>query len=167
MEPIAKRLKSFLQHKGLTTTAFTRILQYSSCEKVARLFRVQGAKPSVDILEDIAKHFEELNLRWLITGQGEMLCGSSATTAAAIQQQSVSETVLQEDDPKLLFIHTANNDEYILHQSFPSFLLQSNSEANVKVSRVTLTHSEKEMGKVSKPLLGSLINFIENLRDEQ
>lgn len=48
-------------------------MQYSSCEKVARLFRIQGAKPSVDILEDIAEHFEELNIRWLVTGQGEML----------------------------------------------------------------------------------------------
>ncbi|MRG48966.1 hypothetical protein GFS24_27900 [Chitinophaga sp. SYP-B3965] len=156
MEPIAKRLKSFLQHKGLTTTAFTRILQYSSCEKVARLFRVPGAKPSVDILEDIAKHFEELNLRWLITGHGEMLRVSATHTqpqphpetemTAAIQQEQ------KEHDPNLVFIKTANNDEYILHQPFPSFLLKG---------------SEKEMEKTSKPLLGSLINFIENVRDEQ
>jgi hypothetical protein len=27
----------------------------------------------VDILKDIAEHFEELNMRWLLTGDGEML----------------------------------------------------------------------------------------------
>lgn len=73
MEPIAKRLSCFLQHKNLSTSAFSRQLNYSSCEKVARLFRIQGAKPSVDILKDIAQHFEELNMRWLLTGDGEML----------------------------------------------------------------------------------------------
>ena len=121
MEPIAKRLKSFLQFKGLTTTAFTRTLEYNSCEKVARLFRVPGAKPSVDILEDIGKHFEELNLRWLITGHGEMLNG-------AIQPVATPETdkaTVQEHDPQLLFLQTANtDDEYVHHQPFPSFLLK-------------------------------------------
>lgn len=73
MEPIAQRLKTFLQHKGLNTTAFCRVMQYRSCEKIARLFRLEGAKPSVDILEDITRYFPELNLRWLLTGVGEML----------------------------------------------------------------------------------------------
>lgn len=135
MEPIAKRLKSFLQLKGLSTTAFTRTLQYNSCEKIARLFRVQGAKPSVDILEDIAKHFQELNLRWLITGQGEMLSGP------AMHTELKAETALPEED------------EYVIHQEYPSFRLQSSNE--------------ESMEKVSKPLLGSLVNFIENVRDEQ
>lgn len=73
MEPIAKRLSCFLQHKKMTASAFSRCLNYTSCEKVARLFRIQGAKPSVDIVKDIAQHFEELNIRWLLTGDGEML----------------------------------------------------------------------------------------------
>lgn len=138
MEPIAKRLKSFLQLKGLSTTAFTRTLQYSSCEKIARLFRVQGAKPSVDILEDIAKHFQELNLRWLISGQGEMLSGP------AIHAEIKAEAALPEEQ---LF-----TDEYVIHQEYPSFRVQNSNE--------------EDMEKVSKPLLGSLVNFIENHRDE-
>ena len=73
MDSIATRLKCFLEHKSLSTTAFSRILQYKSCEKIARLFRADGAKPSVDIVADIALHFPELNIRWLVTGQGEML----------------------------------------------------------------------------------------------
>jgi hypothetical protein len=124
MEPIAKRLKSFLQFKGLTTTAFTRTLEYNSCEKVARLFRVPGAKPSVDILEDIGKHFEELNLRWLITGDGEMLNGS-LQQPVAIPETDKSAAMGEEHDPQLLFLQTANtDDEYVHHQPFPSFLLK-------------------------------------------
>lgn len=73
MEPIAIRLRCFLQHKQMTSSTFSRCLNYSSCEKVARLFRIAGAKPSVDIIRDIASNFEELNIRWLLTGDGEML----------------------------------------------------------------------------------------------
>lgn len=124
MEPIAKRLKSFLQFKGLTTTAFTRTLEYNSCEKVARLFRVPGAKPSVDILEDIGKHFEELNLRWLITGHGEMLSGP-LQQPVAIPETDKPASVVEAHDPQLLFLQTADNDdEYVHHQPFPSFLLK-------------------------------------------
>lgn len=119
MEPIAKRLKSFLQFKGLTTTAFTRTLEYSSCEKVARLFRVPGAKPSVDILEDIGKHFQELDLRWLITGQGQMLCGSFQPVASTETDRAAA---VEEHDAQLVFIQTANtDDEYVHHQPFASF----------------------------------------------
>lgn len=128
MEPIAKRLKSFLQFKGLTTTAFTRTLEYNSCEKVARLFRVPGAKPSVDILEDIGKHFEELNLRWLITGHGEMLCGN-LQQPVAIPETDRPAAKMEEHDPQLLFLQTANtDDEYVHRQPFPAFLLKGQEE---------------------------------------
>lgn len=160
MEAIAQRLKSFLQHKELTTSAFCRVLRYKSCEKIARLFRSERAKPSVDILADIAFHYRELNMRWLITGQGEMLTPPATLTSV------LAEAAAAKEDARLLVIHTANNDEYIIHQSYPSFILQSNGTESVKVSRVTLTHSEREMEKVSKPVLGTLLNFIENMRDE-
>lgn len=156
MEPIAQRLKSFLQYKALTTTAFCRVMQYRSCEKIARLFRLEGAKPSVDILEDVAEYFPELNLRWLITGKGEMLLEDA--------EEPPSEGM--PEDPQLLVLHTANNDEYIIHQSYPSFILQSNGAEMVKVSRVTLAHNEQEMEKISKPMLDTLLNYIEKMRDE-
>jgi len=142
MEPIAKRLKSFLQFKGLTTTAFTRTLEYNSCEKVARLFRVPGAKPSVDILEDIGKHFEELNLRWLITGHGEMLCGSLQPVTKREQQPvAIPETdrpaAKVDHDPQLLFLQTANtDDEYVHHQPFPAFLLKGQEEIDQSIETI-------------------------------
>ena len=159
MEAIAQRLKSFLQHKELTTSAFCRVLRYKSCEKIARLFRLEKAKPSVDILADIAFHFRELDMRWLITGQGEMLTPPTSLFELA-------EAAASKDEARLLVIHTANKDEYVIHQSYPSFILQSNGTDSVKVSRVTFSHSEREMERVSKPVLDTLLNFIENMWDE-
>ncbi len=83
MESIASRLKNFIQHKELSTSAFSRALKYKSCEKIARLFRTKGAKPSVDIVADIAHQFSELNIRWLLTGEGDML-RTTVTTHSVI-----------------------------------------------------------------------------------
>ncbi|WP_109694887.1 hypothetical protein [Chitinophaga deserti] len=81
MESIASRLKNFIEHKELSTSAFSRKLGYKSCEKIARLFRIknEGAKPSVDIVADITQHFSELNMRWLLIGEGEMLHSPAAS----------------------------------------------------------------------------------------
>lgn len=45
------------------------LLGYKNPEKIYRLFRSDNAKPSVDILEDIANKFEDLDLAWLLTGK--------------------------------------------------------------------------------------------------
>lgn len=97
MESIASRLKNFVQHKELSTSAFTRALGYKSCEKVARLFRAKSvAKPSVDIVADIANHFPELDIKWLLTGKGEMLSLAAMQPRAehAIRRQEALHSLL-------------------------------------------------------------------------
>jgi hypothetical protein len=77
MEPIAERIyQFFFKHKGYKNdSVIAKELGYSHPEKISRLFRDKAtAKPSVDILEDITKKFgSEVNLEWLITGNGDML----------------------------------------------------------------------------------------------
>lgn len=82
METIASRLRLFLKHKNLGTSAFTRQLKYKSCEKIARLFRLDNAKPSVNVIADIAARYSELSIRWLLTGEGAMLRHTAATRSA-------------------------------------------------------------------------------------
>lgn len=50
----------------------SEFLEYKSPEKLYRLERDQTAKPSFAILLDIANKFENVNMNWLITGDGEM-----------------------------------------------------------------------------------------------
>lgn len=45
-------------------------LGYDSAEKLYRLKRDQEAKPSVDIIVDFSNKFEDLNVRWFLTGKG-------------------------------------------------------------------------------------------------
>ena len=47
-------------------------LGYSSPEKLYRLNRSENAKPSFDIINDFGRAFSKLNLRWFITGKGDI-----------------------------------------------------------------------------------------------
>lgn len=51
-------------------------LGYSSSEKINRL-KKEGNNPSYDILLDISNKFENINMNWLLTGNGEMLKNSN------------------------------------------------------------------------------------------
>jgi transcriptional regulator with XRE-family HTH domain len=77
MERIAQRLYDyFFKHKGFKNdTVVANELGYSHPEKISRLFRTgTAAKPSVDILEDVANKFgNELSIEWILTGKGQML----------------------------------------------------------------------------------------------
>lgn len=76
MEPIVQRLEQFITSQKLNPNKLSELLGYKNPEKLYRLFRVENAKPSVDILEDISNIFESLNMTWLLTGRGEMLKNS-------------------------------------------------------------------------------------------
>lgn len=46
---------------------------YSNPEKVLRLGRVKDSSPSYDIIADFTNMFEDLNIRWLLIGEGSPL----------------------------------------------------------------------------------------------
>ena len=54
--------------KGITELAAK--LNYASAEKMYRIGRHPNAKPSFDIIADLTNLFEDLNVRWLLTGKG-------------------------------------------------------------------------------------------------
>lgn len=50
---------------------------YDSAEKLYRLKRKPDANPSYDIVEDFTNKFEDLNIRWFISGKGKMLISAN------------------------------------------------------------------------------------------
>lgn len=71
-ENLVERLKLFMQSYKLNQSELAKELGYKSSEKISRLFRKDGANPSVDIILDISNKFEDLNIEWLLTGNGLM-----------------------------------------------------------------------------------------------
>ncbi len=70
MTPIVKRLKSWMEKNDMNALQLSHLLGYKQSEKIYRLFREENstALPSAEILEDISNKFENLDIRWLLTG---------------------------------------------------------------------------------------------------
>lgn len=83
MSKISKRLSKFIAHKKMNSSSFSAALGYKSSEKISRLFRDENenANPSAEILQDIANKFADLNIVWLLTGNGEMLLNKTSPTS--------------------------------------------------------------------------------------
>ena len=67
------RLKKISKEKGFKSINSFALegLGYKSSEKLNRL-KKEHAKPSADIIIDIANTFEDININWLLTGKGDM-----------------------------------------------------------------------------------------------
>lgn len=66
---INQRLNFLLTKLGLKAGAFARALGLS--ETTIRNYVDRTAKPSSDVLEKISNTFKQVNLVWLVTGEGE------------------------------------------------------------------------------------------------
>lgn len=79
-----ERLDTLCQLKSIAgIPELAKKMGYSSPEKLYRLKRTKPNSselnnPSFDILVDLANMFEDLNMRWLITGRGEVLLKDKA-----------------------------------------------------------------------------------------
>lgn len=67
------RLLDIIKHLNSNPTKFGKDLGYSSSEKIRRLTKDENAYPSFQILRDICVAHPQINAKWLLTGDGEML----------------------------------------------------------------------------------------------
>lgn len=74
---VVSRIKELMSYYSINSLTLSKELGYKSSEKIYRLFREGGAKPSYDIIYDISNKFE-INTDWLITGRGSMLNNKGA-----------------------------------------------------------------------------------------
>jgi transcriptional regulator with XRE-family HTH domain len=72
MEDIKNRLETFLSSKELTQAEFSRITGYHP-KNISGFLTGTVKLPKIDLVVALATHFPELNLRWLLLGEGEMI----------------------------------------------------------------------------------------------
>ena len=61
-------------------------LGYSSAEKLNRLNRIGKANPSYNILVDLTNLFADVNVRWLLTGEGDVLSKERSAKMALVEE---------------------------------------------------------------------------------
>ena len=58
---------------------FAKSLGYKSPEKINRLLRGSNNKPSFEVIDDILSTYKQVNARWLVSGEGEVMGGKKHT----------------------------------------------------------------------------------------
>lgn len=88
---IGQRLKQFIKYKGLKQSEFSERMGFST----TILSRYVNDKhiPGPETLIDISLKFEEINLHWLLTGQGEMLLSNKEEKASNSEMEAMKEEI--------------------------------------------------------------------------
>ena len=98
--PIAKRLKEFFSRYGILVSTFA-----DSCNiprpSLSQLLNGRNKKVSNEVFEKIHAAYPEINMTWLIFGEGEMLVPNANLSAAGAAVQV---------DEKTDFEHTSGSD---------------------------------------------------------
>jgi len=91
------RIKQFMDHQGLSSSELADSIgvQRSNVTHV-----LQGRnKPGFQFISKLLETYPEINAKWLITGQGEMLMHETAPTADLFSQPIIEPEVNKEPPP--------------------------------------------------------------------
>ncbi|OEK00158.1 hypothetical protein BFP97_00885 [Roseivirga sp. 4D4] len=98
-----ERLFSYAQSQGINNVSLlSEALGYDKPEKLYRLKRDSKARPSFEVIADITNLFENLNLRWLITGIGNREIEISQSESLNMVQEPESVYLTQSQAQKKL-----------------------------------------------------------------
>lgn len=68
---VNQRVKEFLESEALSQKEFCQKTGYSE-NNLSNFLTGKTKLPRIDLLEAIAIHFPHVNLKWILTGEGEM-----------------------------------------------------------------------------------------------
>jgi transcriptional regulator with XRE-family HTH domain len=69
---IGERFALILKKKGITQKSFSKRAKYSE-QAISKLIKGQTQSPKADLIAQLTVMFPDVNLRWLLIGEGEML----------------------------------------------------------------------------------------------
>lgn len=130
MHPISNRLKNFFDSKNIDIQSLYPLLGYKSPEKIYRLFRKTEAKHSADILSDISNTFDNLNMRWILTGKGSMMHNEEQTSLSepTVSYESASCRLCEDKDRIISLLESSLKDK----DAIISMLKQDNVDFHSK-----------------------------------
>ncbi len=73
---VGERFALVLKKKGVTQKSFSERTRYSE-QAISKLIKGQTQSPKADLIAQIAISFPNVNLRWLLIGEGEMFVNNS------------------------------------------------------------------------------------------
>ena len=144
---VLDRLEEIRTAKGLNKSQFEKVLGKST--GYVNTLKKQGSLPSIDVLMRISDNYPEVDLRWLLTGEGEMMISEENTlkedaaaypvTGADLKKELLEE--MQEMKKQMAQNFEAVNEALVL-------LLKSDH----KIQRFVEGMNEAEIQDVAKQL---------------
>ena len=96
---ILERLKEYIDKKGITIAAFERSIGMSNASFGKSL--KNGKAIGTDKLENILRVYQDINLIWLLTGQGEMLREEVIQPSPSLPEDSFIYKMYQEKEKQV------------------------------------------------------------------
>ena len=90
-----ERLNQIIEQRGLTATKFAALIGVNA-STISHILAGRN-KPGFDIINNIAKTFPDIDLGWLITGNGSMYTSSSKKENNHFSEEH---TLIDLDEPK-------------------------------------------------------------------
>lgn len=144
---IVGRLKEYFEYKKLNSSSFAKKLGYDNPEKISRLFRLSNAKPSFDIIYDIANMFGDINIDWLITGKGEMLKKGEEATPPESNKQANKDPPENEKTELYKEVLKAKEEQINVLNKY-----LADKEEQIKELRADITMLKSQLDKVKQEL---------------
>lgn len=132
MEPIVQRLAQFMRTQDLDVPQLSKLLGYKSPEKIYRLFRMDGAMPSAEMIVDLTNKFDSLDSRWLLTGMDTKQQGPNRYSNQQESQLLVNEDessyscTVPEPTGNILFVPLDQQITYLANYTDQAYLQQLN-----------------------------------------
>lgn len=89
---IGERLAILLKYKEISQKAFSKKINYRE-QSISNLITGQTKSPKADLVMEIARLFPDVNLRWLLLEEGEML--KEGMSIAEETQQQLNDLLIE------------------------------------------------------------------------
>ena len=73
VSPIGERLDAIIEHFEINKNTFAKMIGLSDNSLISRIINEPKRGVSLDMLQKIGKAFPDINMRWLVLNEGEML----------------------------------------------------------------------------------------------
>ena len=90
---IGERFALVLKEKGVTQKSFSERTGYSE-QSISKLMKGQTQSPKADLIAKIAVLFPDLNLRWLLIDEGEMLVDNENSEKLRLENSRLKDELL-------------------------------------------------------------------------
>jgi transcriptional regulator with XRE-family HTH domain len=105
---IGKRFALILKEKGITQKSFSEKTKYSE-QAISKLIKGQTQSPKADLIAQITVLLPDVNLRWLLVGEGEMLIDNQNVDNLILENSRLKDELLSSQNKVIELLEKLNN----------------------------------------------------------